>query len=79
MSSLKSPNILCMEELSLFQLNHDLYMDTNEGLFPHGDCMNPLNMDNKSITIYFSLLYSTVYSVVPLLLLGNWQLSSNCL
>ena len=56
MSSLKSPNILCMEELSLFQLNHDWYMDTNEGLCPHGDRMNPLNMANKGITIYFSLL-----------------------
>ena len=37
------------------------------------DCMN---MANKGITIYFSLLCLTV---VPLLLLGNWHLSSNCL
>ena len=54
-------------------------MDHKEALCPHGDCMNPLNMANKSIAIYFSLLYSTVYSVVPLLLLGNWHMSSNCL
>ena len=46
-----------MEELSLFQLNHDWCMDTNEGLCPHGDCMNPLNNANKGITIYFSLFY----------------------
>ena len=52
MSSLKSPNILCMEELSLFQLNHDWCMDRNEGLCPNGDCMYPLNMANKGITIY---------------------------
>ena len=51
-------------------------MDHKEALCPHGDCMNPLNMANKSITIYFSLLYLTV---VPLLLLWNWHLSSNCL
>ena len=53
MSSLKSPNILCMEELSLFQLNHDWFMDTNEGLCPHGVCMNPLTMANKGMTMYF--------------------------
>ena len=42
-----------MEELSLFQLNHDWCMDTNEGLCPHGDCMNPLTMANKGMTMYF--------------------------
>ena len=46
-----------MEELSLFQLNHDWYMDNKEGLCPHGDRMNPLNMANKGITIYISLFY----------------------
>ena len=43
--------------------------------------MNQLNMANKGITMYFFhfCTYITVYSVLHLLALGIWHLSSNCL
>ena len=45
-------------------------MDHNEGLCPHGDCMNPLTMANKGMTMYFFVRELALVLELPR---RNWQ------